>query len=224
MIYTVKEFTDKFLVQIGDTSLERPLEFVIQATNWAFNELPRVPKLDRIFSHHYTRNLDAKGHYKFNLNEDFRRITDIPVMNFFTSDGGEPCPLKLCNKDMIEFYEINGIPELKKKGIPCQYTIEQEGDDIYLVFDRPLDTPVIVDYICYGYPKPVKDENDTIEISAIAENLMIGLMKAVFFWEGDDFNFAQSILEYIDNKAMAEAIQQLNARWGVEEHIILGER
>lgn len=220
----VKDFVDKFLIQIGDTSLERPLPFCIRALNYSFNELPRVPKLNKIFSRHYTRNLDAKGHYKFNLNEGFRRISDIPMINFFTSDGGEPCPLKVCNKDTIEFYENNGIPELKKAGIPCQYTIEQEGDNIYLVFDRPLDVPVIVDYIAYGYPKPVKSEDDEIEISAIAENLITKLMESVFLWEGLDANLAESVLEYLDNKALLEAIQELNKRWKVTENIVIGER
>ena len=220
----VSEFIDKFLVQIGDSSLERPIDFCIGALNWSFNELPRVPKLDKIFSHHYTKNLDAKGPYRFPLNGDFRRLTDIPVITFLTSSGGEPCPLKICNKDTLEFYETNGIPSLKKAGIPCQYTIEQEGDNVWLVFDRPLNTPVIIDYIGYGFPKPVTSVDDEIEISAIAENLIIGLMKAVFFWESDDFAFAGNILDYLDNKAVREAIQLLNHRFGIEENIVLGER
>ena len=224
MKYTVKQFTDKFLVQIGDTSLDKPFEFVVSALNWAFNELPRVPKLDKIFSRHYTVNLDAKNHYKFPLNQDFRRITNIPVMTFLTSTGGVPCPIKICNRDTIEFYENNGVPELKEPGAPCEYTIEQEGDNVWLVFDRPLDVPIILDYFCYGYPKPVESEDDEIEISAIAENLIIAMMKGIWYWESSDFAFAGDILSYADNKAVREAIQQLHKRWGVEENRILGER
>lgn len=220
----VSEFIDKFLTQIGDSSLDRPTDFCINALNWSFNELPRVPKLDKIFSRHYTKNLDAKGHYRFSLNGDFRRLTDIPLITFLSSTGGEPCPIKICNKDNVEFYENNGVPELKKPGTPCEYTIEQEGDNIWLVFDRPLNIPLIIDYMCYGFPKPVTSVDDEIEISAIAENLILALMRGVFYWESDDFAFAGNILDYLDNKAVREAIQLLNHRFGVEENIVLGER
>lgn len=220
---TVAQLEEKFRVLLGDSSLDLPSKFIINTINWCFNELPRVPKLDKIFSKHYTFNLDAKHHYRWSLNGDFRRIGNIPMLNFFTSDGGEPCPLNLCNRDTIEFYNRNGIPSMKKPGTPCEYTIEQEGDDIWLVLDRPSDTPIIVDYIAYGYPKPVENEEDEIEISSIAENLMLSLMKSLYYYESSDFNFAGNIEEYLSNVAYTEAVQELYKRWGVSTHAVLGE-
>lgn len=223
MKYTLSQFEQIFRTHIGDGTVDIPEEFVANALNWAFNELPRVPKLDKIFSRHKHVNLDAKGHYEWNLNGDFRRLINIPMMNFWTSTGGDICKLPLCNRDTIEFYNHNGIIELKQPGKPCEYTIEQEGDDIKLVFDRPLDVPVIVDYIAYGIPKPVKNKDDVIEISAIAENLIIDVMRTVYYHESDDFAFAADISSYLDNKKVVEAIQALNRRWGVEEPTIIGE-
>ena len=219
----VKQLSDKLRTLLGDSSIDVPEPFLIAAINKCFNELPRVPKLDKIFSRHYTFNLDAKHHYRWSLNGDFRRVSDIPMLNFFTSDGGEPCPLDLCNVMTIEFYNRNGIPSMKKPGIPCEYTIEQEGDEIWLVLDRPSNTPIIVDYVVYGYPKPVTSVDDEIDISAIAENLILDFMRAVWYWEADDGNFAGSVEEYLSNVAYTEAQQALYKRWGVEPHIILGE-
>lgn len=219
----VKDFAQKFLTFIGDETISIPEAFVISALNWSFNELPRMPKLNKLFSKHYTLNLDAEGHYKWNLNQDFRRLSDIPYMKFWTSDGGKPCPLTICPKDTITFYEKNGIPELMEQGRPCEYTIEQEDDDTWLVMDRPLDIPVIVDYIAYGYPKPVTSYDDEIKISAIAENLILGLMRTVYYYESSDFNFAQNTVEYLDNKALTEAIQELNKNWGQTPAVVLGE-
>ena len=91
------------------------------------------------------------------------------------------------------------------------------------MFDRPLDVPVIIDYIAYGIPTPVKSENDTIDISAIAENLIIDVMRTVYYHESDDFAFAADISGYLDNKKVVEAIQALNRQWGVEEPTIVGE-
>jgi hypothetical protein len=145
------------------------------------------------------------------------------MMNFWTSTGGDICKLKVCHKDGVEFYNHNGIINLKEPGKPCEYTIEQEDDNIWLVFDRPLDVPVIVDYIAYGIPKPVKSKDDVIEISGIAENLIIDVMRTVYYHEADDFAFAADISSYLDNKKVLEAIQQLNRRWGVEEPTIVGE-
>lgn len=223
MIYKVSEFEKIFRTHIGDGTVDIPDGFVINALNWAFNELPRVPKLAKIFSKHKQVQLDAKGHYRWNLDGDFRRLLDIPMMNFWTSTGGDICKLNVCHRDVIEFYNTNGIIKMKQAGQPCEYTIEQEGDKIWLVFDRPLDVPVIIDYIAYGIPKPVTSPDDEIDISAIAENLIIDIMRTVYYHESDDFAFATDISSYLDNKKVTEAIQALNRRWGVEEPVIIGE-
>lgn len=232
MIYKVDSLAKKFRTLIGDATVDIPSEFIITAINWAFNELPRVPKLEKIFSKHMTYQLDAKGHYRWNLNNDksdsqvFRRIMNMPFLHFATSTGGKPCALKLCNRDNVEFYEKNGFIELKEPGKPCEYTIEQEGDNIYLVLDRPSDVPIMIDYIAYGVPAVVKSLDDTIkvDISAIAENLILDAMRVMWYHEADDFAFAADISSYLDNKKVTEAIQQLNKRWGMEEPVILGEK
>lgn len=227
MIYKASELADKFQTHIGDGTLDIPNKFVIDALNWALNELPRVPKLAKIFSKHFTFQLDAKDHYRWNLNGGiFRRLLDIPVLNFYTTTGGKPCKLELCNRDNIEFYNTNGIIELKEPGRPCEYTIEQEGDNIWLVLDRPSDVPIMIDYIAYGIPNQVKSVDDAIsvDISAIAENLILDVMRIVYFHEADDFAFAADISAYLDNKKVVEAIQALNRRWGSEEPIIMGEQ
>jgi hypothetical protein len=223
MIYKVSEFEKIFRTHIGDGTVDIPDGFVINALNWAFNELPRVPKLAKIFSKHKQVQLDAKGHYRWNLDGDFRRLLDIPMMNFWTTTGGDICKLPLCHKDVQEFYNKNGIIKMKQAGKPCEYTIEQEGDNIWLVFDRPLDIPVMLDYIAYGFPKPVKSPDDKIDISAIAENLIIDVMRTVYYHEADDFAFATDISNYLDNKKIIEAVQALNRRWGIEEPIVIGE-
>lgn len=223
MKYTVSQFEEIFRTHIGDGTIDIPEDFVIKALNWSFNALPMVPKLAKLFSKHKQVQLDAEGHYRWNLNGDFRRLLDIPMMNFWTSTGGDICKLKVCHRDVKEFYDHNGIVSLKEAGKPCEYTIEQEDDSIWLVFDRPLDVPVIIDYIAYGIPKPVQSSDDVIEISAIAENLILDVMRTVYYHESDDFAFAADISSYLDNKKVLEAIQQLNRRWGVEEATIVGE-
>lgn len=223
MKYRVGEFAEKFLYLLGDESLSLSEPFIVEGLNWSFNELPRVPKLGRLFSKHYTADLDAEGHYKWSLNGDFRRLSDLAYISFYTSDGGKPCPLSLCNLDTVTFFKRNGLPELKEKGTPCEYALEVEGDDVWLVLDRPLNIPLTVDYIAYGYPRPVKSFDDEIELSAIAENLIIGLMRTVVAYEGLDYNWAADTLEYLSNYALEQAIQELNKRWKVESPILVGE-
>lgn len=223
MKYTVKDFEEIFRTHIGDGTIDLPEDFVIKALNWSFNALPMIPKLSKLFSKHKQVQLDAKDHYRWNLNGDFRRLLDIPMMNFWTSTGGNICRLRICHRDVKEFYDHNGIVSLKEAGRPCEYTIEQEDDNIWLVFDRPLNVPVIIDYIAYGIPRPVKSPEDVIEISGIAENLILDVMRTVYYHESDDFAFAADINSYLDNKKVLEAIQQLNRRWGVEAPTIVGE-
>ena len=223
MKYTVSQFEDIFRTHLGDGTIDIPEDFVIKALNWSFNALPLVPKLAKIFSKHKQVQLDAQGHYRWNLNGEFRRLLDIPMMNFWTSTGGDICKLKVCHRPVVDFYNHNGIIKMKQPGQPCEYTIEQEGDNIWLVFDRPLDVPVIIDYIAYGIPKPVTSKEDEIDISAVAENLILDVMRTVYYHEADDFAFAADISSYLDNKKVLEAIQQLNRRWGVEAPTIVGE-
>lgn len=219
----VSDIAKKFRTLVGDTTLDIPDEFVVGGINYCFNDLPMVPKLEKLFSKHKQFNLDAKDHYRWNLNDSFRRLTDIPMLNFYTSTGGDPCKLCICHKDVIDFYDKNGIINLKQPGKPCEYTLETEGDNVWLVLDRPSDVPIIIDYIMYGFPKPVENMDDEIEISAIAENLVLDVLRTYWLREADDFNFAGAIIDYLDNKKIIEAIQLLHRHWGTESTRILGE-
>ena len=221
MLYSIKQFTDKARSIFGDTSNDIPTEFMINSLNWAFNELPSIPKLNKLFTAHYTANL-RRGAYRWKINKDFRSINEIFFMKFYTSEGGEPCPLKVCNLQNDEFYSMNGLVERKKPGKPCTYTIEFEGDDVYIVFDRPLSVPVIVDYKVAGYPMPVTNVDEKREISAIAENLIITLMRKIWYEEADDFAFSGAIEQYMDSKTIQEAIFQLNKRMKNEMPRVLG--
>ena len=221
----LRDLSDKLHVLLGDNTLDISDEFIINCYNYAISDLPMVPKLEKLFSKHKQFNLDAAGHYKWSLSDatGFRRITDLPLLEFYTSTGGEPCPLTVCHKSVLDFYKKNGLVNLKRPGTPCDYTIETEGDEVWLVLDRPSDVPIIVDYIAYGYPKQATSLDDEIELSAIAEPLVLDVMKTVYLHEADDYAFAADIRSYIDNKKIIEAIQQLHRRWGSDSPRVLGE-
>ena len=221
----VSDLAEKLRVLLGDNTDDIPSDFICNSLNYTFNSLPMVPRLEKLFSKHKQFNLDAKDHYKWSLSDatGFRRISDIPMLNFYTSTGGEPCKLCLCHRPVKDFYEHNGLVNLKESGKPCEYTIEVEDDNVWLVLDRPSDVPIIVDYIAYGIPKPVSSMEDEIEVSAIAENLIIDTMKACYLREASDYAFAADVTTYLDSKTILEAIQMLYKKWGAEEARVLGE-
>lgn len=221
MIYVINEFFDKFRSVVGDTTVDCPDDFLINATNWCFNELPNIPKLNKLFSARYVANLRT-GSYRWKINRDFRSINDILYMYFYTSKGGKPCRAKVCNLPNDEFYAKAGIVELNEPGIPCSYTIEFEGDDAYLVFDRPLSVPMMLQYTVTGYPKPITSVNEKREISAVGENLIIALMRKIWYEESDDFAFSGAIEQYLDNKLIQEAVFQLNKKFQNEMPRVLG--
>lgn len=221
----ISDLAEKLRLHIGDNTDDLPEDFIINAYNYTVNALPMVPRLEKLFSKHKQFNLDANNHYKWSLSDatGFRRISDLPMMEFYTSTGGNPCKLCICHETVENFYQKNGLISIKKSGTPCEYTIEVEGDEVWLVFDRPLDIPVIVDYIAYGFPKPVDSMDDEIELSAIAEPLVIDVMKTLYLMEASDYAFAADVRAYLDNKKELEAIQALHRRWGNEKIRILGE-
>lgn len=223
MKMTLNELSEKLRLSLGDGTADIPDDFIIAGYNWAINSLPLVPKLDKLFSKHKQFNLDAENHYKWNLNDTFRRIIDIPMLNFYSSTGGEPCKLPLCHRPPKDFYEKNGLVNLKQPGTPCEYTLETEDDSVWVVLDRPSNIPIIVDYIAYGFPKPAASIDDEIEISAIAENLILESMRAYYLHEADDYAFAADIQSYLDNKLVLEAIQALHKNWGSNSPRVLGE-
>lgn len=221
----ISDLAEKLRLHIGDNTDDLPEDFIINAYNYTVNALPMVPRLEKLFSKHKQFNLDANNHYKWSLSDatGFRRISDLPMMEFYTSTGGNPCKLCICHETVENFYQKNGLISIKKPGTPCEYTIETEGDNVWLVFDRPLDIPVIVDYIAYGFPKPVSSMDDEIDLSAIAEPLVIDVMKTLYLMEASDYAFAADVRAYLDNKKELEAIQALHRRWGNEKIRILGE-
>lgn len=223
MKMTVAEFAEKFQALRGDSTLDTPERFIIEGINWCFRDLPLNPKMGKLFSKHTKYNLDANNHYRWEINDGFRRLIDVHMINFYSTTGGEPCKITICHKDPYDFYNKNGIIELKHPGTPCEYTIEEENDKVWLVFDRPLNIPIIVDIITYGFPAPVKSYDDVIDISAIAEHLMLMALSAVWLQEAEDFAFAGNIYDYLDNKWLPQAVQALNKQWGVSRPAILGE-
>lgn len=223
MKYTLHNLADKLRVLMGDSTIEISDEFLVNAYNYCINDLPTVPRLEKLFSKHNQFNLDANRHYRWNLNDSFRRVTDIPMLNFYTSTGGEPCKLNLCHRPVKDFYERNGLINLKQPGIPCEYTIEVEDDNVWLVIDRPSDVPIIVDYIAYGIPKPAESVDDEVEVSALAENLIVEVMKACWLHEASDYAFASDVMTYLDNKKYLETIQALHRAWGQDKPRVLGE-
>lgn len=223
MRYKVKQFADKFRTIVGDSTIDVPDKFVIDALNWAFAELPLNPKLDKAFSKNRRAQIPV-GHYRFNLLDKkvFRRLTNLPSFSMWTSTGGDLCPLKVCAVPIEELYAM-GVPSLMKPGRPCHYAIEQEDDNLYLVFDRPIDTPIILQYIAYGFPKQVSSFDDTIEISAVVENAILEVMRVVWYREADDLAFAGSAYDYLDNKYIPQMVQMLNKTIkGAEGNVILG--
>ena len=221
----VSDLAEKLRLHIGDNTDDLPEDFIINAYNYTVNALPLVPRLEKLFSKHKQFNLDAAHHYKWSMSEatGFRRITAFPLFEFYTSTGGEPCKLPLCHRPVKDFYEKNGLINLKKPGTPCEYTIEEEDDSIWLVLDRPSDVPIIVDYIAYGFPMPVDSMDDEIELSAIAEPLVVDVMKTLYLMEASDYAFAADVRSYLDNKKELEAIQMLHRQFGMESPRVLGE-
>lgn len=221
----VTDLAEKLRLHIGDNTDDLPADFIINAYNYTINALPLVPRLEKLFSKHKQFNLDAEHHYKWSLSDatGFRRINDLPMLDFYTSTGGEPCKLCICHLPVEAFYAKNGLISLKKPGTPCEYTIETEDDNVWLVLDRPSDVPIIVDYIAYGFPKPVSDMSDEIELSAIAEPLVVDVMKTLYLMEASDYAFAADVRAYLDNKKYIEAIQMLHRKWGTEAPRVLGE-
>lgn len=221
----LSDLAEKLRLHIGDNTEDLPSDFIINAYNYTINALPMVPRLEKLFSKHKQFNLDAHNHYKWSLSDatGFRRISDIPMLNFYTSTGGEPCKLCICHRPVKDFYENNGLISLKKSGTPCEYTIETEDDNVWIVLDRPSDVPIIVDYIAYGFPKPVSSMDDEIELSSIAEPLVVDVMKTLYLMEASDYAFAADVRSYLDNKKELEAIQLLHRKWGTEAPRILGE-
>lgn len=223
MLQTVKEFSDKIRIMQGDESKNIPENLIIEGINWAFTTLPTVPGLQRAFSKHFRVNLNAKAGVKWEISKDFRRLINIPMIQFFSiAGGGDPCKLPMCGLDPVEFYERNGIPELKQAGVPCQYTIEQEDDNIYLVIDRPSDCPLILDYIAYGYPKPVSSMDDMIDISAPIEHVIKSTLRDVLYIEAEDLAFAGAITDLQSNMYIPEAIQMVSKSWSNLKPVIIG--
>ena len=223
MKYRVSDFAAKFRNIVGDSTLDCPDKFIINAVNWAFNELPLAPKLDKVFAKNYRKTLKP-GHYRWNLTDhkDFRRLSNIPVFTLWTSDGGDLCPFKACAVTPEELY-ASSVPAMMQQGRPCKYAIEQEDDEVYLVFDRPIDTPIVLQYTAYGFPTNVTSMNDEILISAVVENALLDVMRVVWYREADDLAFAGSAYDYLDNKYIPQMTQMINKKWhGVEGHTVLG--
>lgn len=225
----VSKILKDFCLLIGDTTDDSPKDFLIAGLNWALRDLPTNPKLSKLFSHHLMKNLDAKGHFKWDLGgEDtdggkpyFDRIMDISYLNFWSSTGGSPCRMDLCQVTPGELYS-KGLPSIQRAGKPCQYALEREEDKLYLVLDRPSDVPIILDYIAYGIPREVEDLNDNVPISKLCENAILDILKVKFYQEAEDMNFSGQVYDYLDNRYIPQLLQEIYKKMEFEVPYIMG--
>lgn len=224
MITKVSDIAKEFRTYMGDSAIDVPDDFIIAGLAWAYRSLPLEPKLAKVFQKHYTLDLDTKDGYAWCLNEDFANIADFLYLNFWTTGaGGDICLLDVCYQTPEVFYTENGLPELRKAGRPCKYTLERDDDDVYVVFDRPLNISCVADYMCYGFLKEPTSMKDEISLPKPVKNLIFSAMKEFYFREAEDANMAQEIGLYMDSKLVPEVVQYINQRWSSAPHVVLGE-
>jgi hypothetical protein len=219
----VSAFAEKFRSIVGDGTVDVPDSFIINILNWALSDLPLNPKLDKVFTKNRTVQL-RPGHYRWDLvdHKTFRTLTDVSSFNMFESTGGDPCKVKMCAVTPEELYS-GGIPSLMASGKPCKYTIERQDDSLFLVFDRPIDVPMVIHYTGHGIPKTVESIDDTFEMPGIIENAVLEVMRVMWYREADDLAFAGAAYDYLDNKYIPQIIQMVNKNIkGIEGNVILG--
>lgn len=218
----VSDFLAETQLLFGDTTEDTPKVFLIEAMNWALRELTQTPKLSKLFTHHYMKNLGAKGHYRWDLTgEHFERISDIEYLHFWSSTGGNPCQMKICWVEPRDLY-AKTLPDVAKTGRPCNYTLETEGDKLFLVLDRPSDVPIIIDYIAYGTPKKVTELTDEVPVTSLAKNALMDLIRVKYYQEADDLAFAGAFFDTYTNKDVPELLQELYKRKKCEPNYIVG--
>ena len=152
MYETVEEFITEFRRRIGDSTCDTPVNNIISWINTALRRLARSKGLDKLFTYHDTFELtrlneDGTPAASWSLGGDMGMLIDIKSLLVLDHTGCCMDNVTPCYMPLEWFRKEHPFPEKEQMGIPCAFTINQMGSTTQVIFDRPIDSPLILDMI-----------------------------------------------------------------------------
>ena len=217
---SVDEFIKEFRSRIGDTTCQTPAKNIIAWINTALRRLARSKGLEKLFTYQDTfqlvrLNADGTPAASWELKgleadgAKLGMIIDIKSM-VLTGEGEGccPCPCRPCYMPLTWFKREHPMPECKRPGCPCFFTINQLSATTQIIFDKPIDKPMTLDLIYVAFPPRVEKGSDIIRVPYSYSDILMEAVIILFNQEAQDDAFARANYEDFDF-FVAEAREQL---------------
>lgn len=198
----VSEFITAVRNRLGDSSQSVPVSYWISYLNTALRRLARQDGLDKLFEHRMTTNLaainaDGTPSAAWSLGK-IGTIIDIKNMCVLKTANSEVCDITPKYMEYDHFFDCVTIPERRRAGDPCYYTIEEIGTEARLLFDRPVRDLTSIDIKFTAFHPKLTSENDDLLVSYAYQDILEEYVLILHKIETTDMATARSLWEDID--------------------------
>ena len=213
----MEEVVDEFRALVGDEGCMIDAGNIISWTNRALGKLWRARGIEKLFRYQDTFELahmnadgSASASWLLKSGESLGTINNIESLLFFSTDDCHPCSLDLCYMPYDWFRKEHPFPEKCEKGMPSDFTINQFGGDLKIIFDRPVDGHYSVDMVYTASHPVIKKLNDVVKIPIPFIDLLLEMIRILYHKESADYALARA--DYEDWDYFIDEAREMLAR------------
>lgn len=212
MFITVGEFIKDVRENLEDQTGDILTTSIMAYLRSSLSRLAREPGLEDLFMYHDTLELGR-------MKEDGSPAA-VWTINGVKEDNGEGRPIGQiinvksllilkttdCNVRQVTpcylpykyFRQEHPFPECLPPGDPCFFTIEQFQGTTKIMFDQPINRPYAIDMVYAAFHPRIKSEKDILRIPVDYEDLLIELVKTLYYEGTSDFASSRAVEDKID--------------------------
>lgn len=192
---TARYFYNDLKEMIADTTETIDEEYFLAVLNYALRQLASEPKLDILFKKHdrfKLAELSVKGDAETSWGLE-NEIIDVQNLAIYDASNKDLCRLSMCYLAPNDFYASFPMPEENPSGISQYYTIDFIDGESRLVFDRPIDRPIIVDIRFTAFPEEITSLDDKVKLPIRVANYILDAIRERRYESDSDGNFVSLV-------------------------------
>lgn len=209
---TAGEFIKDLRETLEDQTGDIPTTSILADLRLALMRMAREDRLEDLFLYHDTLELgrlkeDGSPAASWTISglraddgtaEKIGEIITVKSLLILKTEDCKVRPAEPCYLPYKYFRKEHPFPECETPGDPCFFTIYQFQGTMKIIFDRPINRPYAIDMLYAAFHPRITKTTDTIRIPVDYEDLLIELVKTLYYEGTSDMSTSRAVEDKID--------------------------